>query len=145
MEGIDVHVGQQTRELRVTAAGVLLFKTWMPGNIGLREGLALHRDPGTVAIALAVMLRHKGRGGDEKITPLRSAKWIDAEGARYGEIEAAVMKAARVYFKSVGIIEDDDEGEEKAPPATSTAPLPSGSSSSSKPGDTASTPDSSTS
>lgn len=146
MHDVDLHINGQTRELRVTASGLLRFKSWMPGNIGMREALAFHRDQGVISIALATMLRHKGPGGDENITPYKTAKWLDEENGRYLEIEAAVMRAARAYWRAAGVLEDDDEGEEKAAPTkTAAPPSTTGTDSSSSPAGTPLIPGSSTS
>lgn len=125
-----IHIGNQTRNLLVTTSSTFHFKTWMPGNLGLREAMVLHREPAVVACAIAAMLRHE----DPKIAPLKVMAWIDAERARYPEFEAAAVLAAEAYYRDVGVVEPGP-GEAGAPAA---APSASGSTSSMTPAATAS-------
>ncbi len=118
MQGVELHIGGQTRVLKFTTSSVLLFKSWMPGNIGLREALVLHKDPSSVGLALAAALRH----ADAKVTPSRVMTWLDQEPARYLDAEAAVVRAAEGYFYERGIIEEPP-GE--APAASVGVPTPS--------------------
>lgn len=108
----DLRIGGQTRALKITSRTLITFKSWMPGHIGMREALVLHSgDPGVVSIAIAACLRHKERGGDEKITPGRVGTWIDAEPKRFLEIEAATLALADEYFRAIGVVEDEQPGE----------------------------------
>jgi hypothetical protein len=127
----EIYIGQQSRSLKFTAKGLLAVKSWMPGNIGVREALALHHDTPTVGICIAGALLHE----DKKITPGRVLGWIDAELKRFPEFAAAVLLAAEDYYREAGIIEAD-EGEGKAPALAASAPSTSGPTSSGSPGGT---------
>lgn len=141
MRGVDVRIGDQTRTLLFTAKAAMAVKAWMPGNVGVREALAFHRDTFTVAICIAAALLH----ADNKMTPGRAMRWIDDELRRYPEFEAKVTEAAKLYYREAGIIEDD-EGEARPPAtnATSAASSANGSSTSASPADTASASSTST-
>lgn len=132
----DLHVGGQTRKLKVTTRSTFNFKTWMPGNLGMREALLLHQEPAVVAIALAAMLLHE----DSKMTPARAMGWVDEEPARYPEIADTVIACAEDYFRDVGIIEKP--AGEAVSSATTTSPT-SGTDSSKRADATGSTPGSS--
>jgi hypothetical protein len=146
LEPIEVHVGGQTRELRVSPASLIQFKSLMPGGVGLREALVLHLDPGVVALALVVMLRHKGKGGDMKVTPYRTSIWVGELGKQYPELEAKVILAAERFFRESGLLEDEPAGEAKTAPSPSGAPSStSGTTSSASQAASTSTPGSSSS
>jgi hypothetical protein len=133
----ELHIGRQSRTLKCTTRACMQFRAWFPGGDGIREALVLKPGTDTTAIALAALLRH----ADDKIGPGRVAEWIDAELARYPEIEAAVLRVVEDYFAEANVIETRGASGEAPRPATESAPpSSSGTASSSSPGDTGSTP-----
>lgn len=125
---ITIHLGNQTRTLKVTAQSIRVAQRLLGGS-SPRIALAAHRDIGVITDCAAAAFIHEL--GD-KADPNRVGKWIDAEPHKYKELEAKTVEAYRRYYVATGVIPDDGpeggapQGEAESPepssPETSTAP-----------------------
>jgi hypothetical protein len=143
-EGVKIHIGGQTRTLRLRQSDVIAFQALIPWNATLLQALARNRDVAAIATATACALRHEseGKGKDKKISPSVVCAWLDREPGKYRELEDAVLTVAEAHYVAQGVLDVGDLTGE-VPPATTTPPSPAGSPSSASPAGGSSSPSSS--
>jgi hypothetical protein len=119
-----IHIGGQTRTLRVNTEAVLFAQNLLPQRMTVREALTTGRDVGTmVVLALAAF-----RTEDKKISGPRLFGWLDAEKGKSKELEAKVVAAYEAYYGLGGYIDDDDaeKKDEQVPAPSASGETPSG-------------------
>lgn len=103
-----IHIGQQTRTLRVNAEACYFAASILPQKGTVREALTTHRDEASIAVLACAAFRAE----DKKVSLARVFQWLDAEPGKSKELEAKVVAAYEAYYGHGGHI---DAGEEKRP------------------------------
>lgn len=134
-EGIQVHIGAQTRTLRLRHSDILLAQTLLPGNVSPWEALVRSRDVAAVTIIAACALRHEceGKGKDKTISARTVCGWLDREPSKYRELEDAVLAVAEAHYVAIGHLSPGDLTGEAQPASGKTPQSPAGSASSALP------------
>lgn len=131
-EGVQIHIGSQTRTLKLRHSDVFAAQSLLPGNVSPWEALVRHRDVVAVTTIAACALRHEseGKGKDKTISPKMVCAWLDREPAKYRELEDAVLTVAEAHYVAIGHLNPGDLTGEVPPTTMTTPPSSAGSTSS---------------
>lgn len=122
-----IHIGSQTRTLRVNTEAMLFAQNLLPGNMSVRDALSRARDEGTIAVLAVAAFRTE----DKNISLGRVCKWLDDEPNKSKELEAKVLDAYLAHYGHGGHVQADekkDEARQSVPPPSpdAMAQTPSG-------------------
>lgn len=111
IEPVSIMLAGEAREFSFSPRAMRLAQKLLGGK-NPRMLLATERGEDVIITCAACgLIKQMGDKADVE----RVQKWLDREPEKYVELEQAVLEAALRYYRAIGLVQGDDEGEGQAP------------------------------
>lgn len=108
MDGVQIHIGRQTRELRFGIKGVQMAERFLDGP-DLQTATMSNRLTFSACCQIAAAGFSTYGDGGVKITPPQVERWVENEPKKLVELERAVIRAVSLHLVEVGKMSEEDQ------------------------------------